>query len=96
MENIKFDMTDDEARLIQKIVTRALNNSYITGGEIIALEMDLAACNANGTPLDFEKLLAFDAFNFAHDIGGIRRHLDRDTGKLKDCFTPRCVRRSAP
>lgn len=35
------------------------------------------------------ELFAADEFNFMHDICGIRVHLDRITGKLKDCFVPR-------
>lgn len=53
--------------------------------------MDLAATHANGCKLDLDKLLAFDNFNFAHDVFGIREHLDRKTGKLKDFFLPRCA-----
>jgi len=40
--------------------------------------------------LDFEKLLEFDGFNFAHDIYGISKHLNRLTLKLENCFLPRC------
>lgn len=44
--------------------------------------------------LDLEKLLAAPKYDFAHDICGIRRHMDRSTfpGKLTDCFWPRCAR----
>lgn len=61
-------------------------------------QMDLAAVHANGCPLDLEKLLAADDFNFAHDVFGIYRHLDRDGksptgGKLLDLFLPRTARR---
>ena len=52
--------------------------------------MDLCACNSNGCPLDFQKLLDFPAFDFTHDILGIREHINRTTGKLEDCFMPRC------
>lgn len=53
--------------------------------------MDLDACHSNGCPLDFDKLEAFDDFNFTHDVAGIARHLDRRTGKLEDHFLPRCA-----
>lgn len=39
--------------------------------------------------LKLEELLDADDGNFAHDIGGINRHLNRTTGKLEDCFDPR-------
>ncbi len=51
--------------------------------------MDLVACHANGCPLDFERLSDADDFNIAHDVFGIRRHLDRETGQLTDHFLPR-------
>jgi hypothetical protein len=42
--------------------------------------------------LDLQKLLEAPSFDFAHDICGIIRHMDRSTypGNLKDCFRPRC------
>ena len=51
--------------------------------------MDLAATNANGCPMDFDRLLMVESFTFVHDITGIARHLDRSTGELGDFFLPR-------
>lgn len=51
--------------------------------------MDITAVHANGNQLDLTALLAADDSNFAHDVFGIRRHLNRDTGELEDFFTPR-------
>jgi len=51
--------------------------------------MDLAAVHANGCPLDLAGLYDATPLDFCHDIYGIRRHLDRTTGKLGDCFIPR-------
>ena len=51
--------------------------------------MDIDACHSNGCPLKLQELLVADNANFAHDIFGIRRHLDRTTGELGDCFLPR-------
>lgn len=51
--------------------------------------MDLTAVHANGNPLRLKDMEAADITELAHDIYGIARHLDRDTGKLKDCFSPR-------
>ena len=44
--------------------------------------------------LNLSRLLEADAFNFAHDINGIIRHMDRSKypGKLTGCFEPRCSR----
>jgi hypothetical protein len=55
--------------------------------------MDLNAAHANGCPLDFQKLLDFPDFDFFHDVYGIARHIDRETGRIGDCFLPRCARR---
>lgn len=43
--------------------------------------------------LDLIKLLNAPKFDFAHDICGIIRHMDRSNfpGKLTDCFWPRCA-----
>ena len=47
-------------------------------------------------PLRLDEFLAADDSNFAHDIGGIHRHLDHGTkngsARLKDCFLPRFAR----
>jgi len=43
-------------------------------------------------PLDFPRLEEFSDFSFAHDIMGIGRHLDPDTGKIGNCFLPRCAK----
>lgn len=43
-------------------------------------------------PLDADKFLAFDDANFAHDMLGIRRHMNREAGLLTGCFLPRCAK----
>lgn len=55
----------------------------------MAAIMDIDACHNNGNPLKLQKLLDADDFNFAHDVFGIRQHIDRHTGQLLDCFVPR-------
>lgn len=56
------------------------------------LLMDLCATHANGCPLKLTELLAFPNFDFVHDVYGIMRHIDRNTGQLTRCFVPRCAR----
>jgi len=56
--------------------------------DILSIVMDVETVHKK-TPLDLERLLAADNFNFSHDIAGIRRHLDRETGKLLNHFIPR-------
>lgn len=50
--------------------------------------MDITATHNNGCKLDLPRLYAATDGDFAHDVFGIREHLNRDTGML-ECFTPR-------
>ncbi|QRE00613.1 hypothetical protein [Pseudomonas phage Itty13] len=88
---IVFTATDTELETAQLIVERAESMARKYGQEIdrTSLLMDLIACNANGCPLKFQALLDADDGNFAHDVFGIRRYMDRTTGQLTDCFLPR-------
>lgn len=88
--SVNFHPPVQEARLIDEIVERAKKLDF--GGDLLSLSMDICACHLNGCPLDLEKLLKADDFNFAHDIVGIFKHMDRKTGQLKDCFLPRSAK----
>ncbi len=90
-KEVSFKVADAERAIIEKILDRckALGLHRMR----IDIEMDLEATHSNGCPLDFEKLLAFDDFNFLHDIGGIAVHLDRSTGVLGDFFLPRSAKK---
>lgn len=90
MNGLSFETTDEEDALIELCAARA--RACGDSRPVVMIRMDLAATNASGCPLDFEKLLAFDDFSFWHDITGIYHHLDRETGKLEDFFLPRCAR----
>jgi len=80
----------EERPTITKIVKRAVKMIEGLGykADYITLEMDLSACHIYN-PLRLEELLTTDNFNFAHDIFGIRQHINRETGKLTGCFLPR-------
>jgi hypothetical protein len=101
VQQVSFSVSEADRALIVKIVDRTLD--IIAGGQPLTkrdradrrinLIMDVTACHANGNPLDLEKLAAADDFNVAHDVGGISRHIDRDTGKLLNFFSPRCSAR---
>ena len=84
---VSFDVNRDDREIIGKIARRAvsINNSTL----LIDYEMDVTAVHVNGCPLNLQGLLAADKFNFIHDVFGIRHCLDRETGKLTDCFRPR-------
>lgn len=88
------DFTKDEGETVLRIVDRAVKMAKKTGGRIdeLSLHMDIAATHASN-PLRLDDLEKADDFNFVHDIYGIMRHLDRNTGLLTDCFVPRFSKR---
>lgn len=82
-------LTKDEHKTIQRIIDRL---DRINGGhrvDRIGFSMDIDACHMV-CPLDLVKLEGFDDANLLHDVLGINRHLNRETGELEDCFLPRC------
>lgn len=90
---VNFTATKKEMKIIERIVQRAL---YMAEELEMSIDkkhllMDIEACHCNGTKLDLKKLMSFDNSNFSHDVFGIRKHLDRNTGKLRDGFRPRCA-----
>ena len=89
----KLEKIDSD--LIDKIVVRVKNMKIFGIKEnpdfFLNLTMDLAAAHI-ACPLNLEKLLKADNFNFLHDIEGIRRYIDRNTGKMKKCFLPRYLK----
>lgn len=93
----RFNMSEDDREIIDKITERAmaLEDKYADGVRLGKREnrqmmwvMDLLQVNDHN-PLRFKDLAEADDGNFAHDIFGIRRHLNRSSGKLEDCFRPR-------
>lgn len=88
---VKFTVEPEQQDALDKCVDRALEIADDLGviysrGDC---EMDLSACHANGNPMDFKALSEANDFEFVHDVWGIRRHLNRKTGELMDCFSPR-------
>ena len=69
----------------------------------LSLTMDLEAAQI-AFNLDLEGLLAADDFNFAHDVFGIQRNINRNASSLfseppvavfENCFLPRYARAEA-
>ena len=91
---VKFSSTQKEYGFMDLIWRRAepllRENGWDT--KKIDFMMDLDATNSNGCKLDLLKLATFPDFDMMHDVCGIMNHIDRRTGKLKDCFLPRCAR----
>ena len=92
MAEINFSVSKDDANKIREIVERAETIAVSFGArrpDRMTLTMDLTATHANGCPLKLADLLAADRTNFIHDVFGIMRHIDRETGQLGNCFVPR-------
>jgi len=92
---VSFEITDTDGAIVAQIADRAEGEGLIRGKaspdhwyERETMEMDLTAANANGNPIDFPGLLGADGITFVHDIAGIAKHMDRETGKMPR-FRPR-------
>lgn len=90
-KQVSFDTKRAEALAIHAIAVRAARMAATNGWvyPLMDADMDITACHCNGNPLRLNDLLAADDANFAHDVFGIYRHIDRETGALKNCFSPR-------
>ncbi len=86
-----FTASGAELRIITAIAVRAvrLRASRGVDCDFLSTSMDIEAVHCNGCPLDLNALLVADDFNFAHDVFGIERHIDRNNGRLRDFFLPR-------
>lgn len=79
--------------LIQKISARAVRlHKKSTGDKIsrIQMSLDINQC-LKKYPLDLPRLLRAQSSVFEHDVFGIKRHLDRETGYLNGGFLPRTM-----
>ena len=94
-------MTDpkQEFAIISAIADRAytLFTQHGINYEKMTAMMDIESAHKD-IPLDLDALLNARDETFAHDVGGIRQHMDRSTfpGKLTDCFVPRTSLKPLP
>lgn len=88
-----FNCSKFEHEIINRIANRAVAMAADAGAQYdkLSATMDITACHCNGCELDLAKLEAAPDSDFGHDVFGIRRHINRRTGKLGDCFLPRCA-----
>lgn len=95
VKQVSFDVSKDEHSIIAGIADRASAMALQNKVEYSAVdaEMDVTATHANGCPLRLRELASAEPFDFAHDVFGIRRHLNRSTGALEDFFVPRYAAR---
>lgn len=86
----KFEVDKPDLDRITRIVKRAKEAALKAEVDLdtISLHMDLAYCH-NAVGLDLAGLEDASSADFAHDIFGIIRHIDRETGEFRDHFMPR-------
>jgi hypothetical protein len=91
MSTAQFSSNHDKAAAAARRFEAMTPAKSRKGYRRMNLIMDLTAADGvNGNrPIDWDRLLAADDFNFMHDLGGISRHLDRATGALTGQFLPR-------
>lgn len=84
---IPYDsLTNTNMDLIDKCVDRAAPLLP----SLLRYDIELSLTKAhNYNPLDLESLLGSRNNDFAHDVAGIVRHVDHETGKLMNIFCPR-------
>lgn len=95
MSEISFCASRADLLLLEAIAKRAHEALPVPHRTRTDWVMDFTATHANGCPLKLQALLDADEFNFLHDAIGICRHLNRETGKLENCFLPRFYDRDA-
>lgn len=84
-------MSVAERSLIWAIVDRAeaLYTRLGIDCDRASIAVDVSVCHTHVCPLDLAAMLAGSDGDFAHDIGGLNRHLDWKAAKMNDCFLPR-------
>ena len=93
---LSFSVGHADRSIIKEIGSRASKRfgKQLRRGPIDFI-MDISATHASGCPLRLTELRDAPEFDFAHDVLGICRHLDRETGQLGDCFVPRYASKEA-
>lgn len=85
-------LSDKEVLIVEGIGKRAVQLKKDL--DYMGVQMDIGACHITACRLDLKELLAASDFEFMHDVLGISRHFNRDTGMLEDCFWPRFAKQN--
>jgi len=89
-------LTPTEARLVKRIADRAYLRIQQLSCPLYkraTCASDVSQVHAGSCPLDLQRLLKASDFDFLHDIFGIKKHLDRRIGRLRNNFRPRTAKR---
>lgn len=91
MFKFKWTVSDTDLALITAIAERGHRLAIAHGAMIDKMDimMNLIACHNHPQPLRLADMAEADDFNLMHDVYGLHRHLDRNTGELTECFSPR-------
>ncbi len=76
---------------MRKVADRTERMDFGFGRDRMTLVMDLEFAHIDCGGMDWDRLLAFDDGDFGHDMAGIAANINRETGKLDNCFLPRCT-----
>ena len=88
-------MTSKEAQnLMEGIAARAIAEfselcEFHNRGTLVLVLMDVSCVHRMGAGLRLRELLEASAPDFAHDLAGIFRHLNRREGRFEEHFHPR-------
>jgi hypothetical protein len=85
---LNWDTSKEDTMAIHQIAKRAVG---LVEMDLMDAEIGLTACHLHGCRLDLEKLADATDMDLVHDIVGIGKHIDRETGELCGCFVPRCA-----
>lgn len=90
---MNFGVTDDEIIMIDKIVRRFAALCAEHGKQLAIVEtmMDIVLTHTQNHKLNFIGLLLTNDNDFAMDVIGIIKNMDRTTGKLTNGFKPRNI-----
>lgn len=91
---IIWNISKADLSIVEKIVNRAIHEHLINIDEWEALTMAITAVHLNDFTLDLNKLLNAEIPLFLHDIVGIKKFINRETGTLNNFFVPRCTTKS--
>lgn len=89
---MNFNTSHADFDLIIAITKRAEDMQLIQAPNRMTVTMNLIACHLNGCEIALDLLAVAKPLDFAHDVLGICRHIDTETGALLDCFSPRYAR----
>lgn len=97
-KTFNFELSAEDQASVETITRRAVAIATAANMRAItaqAVMMDVTVCHNHAIPLDLAGLAVASKGDFAHDVFGIVQKLDRRTGELTDCFTPRYFRKDA-